>query len=191
VLSLIFAQIYNSFLFLSLLFTLLLAVIGFLEIGGAIFSKMPFHDAPISTPELLPKVLKGVEFLFLAPVPTMVIMSLGRYLLVLGGRIRRQVPGSDTRPLARRREDLAPSGLDTESQQVADVKGFVIGLMIAVIATDMVEQVLSRPISHESGSAVSLDWVGLLTESAMILTLGLYVFVLHVAQHAESGRGAS
>ena len=92
------------------------------------------------------KVLEGIELMFLAPTPLLVLLSLKKHLRSV---ITEQV------------EQHGPSGM-------VEVKAFLVSLMTAVIATDLIAQTYDGQLNYESA----------LTRCIAIAVLGGYFVIL-------------
>lgn len=109
----------------------ILMFIGFYEMykGVSIFfnlSHMPEHTASKES-SILAFTLKGLEFLFLAPLGFLTLLSMAKYIANM------QSPDH------------------TEADRgILEVKALIVSLMIAIIATDLIARVLSgRGLTYE------------------------------------------
>lgn len=142
----------------SVFVMLALATAGFLEIGRGViqqYSSMSGHaQAPDAAATPLGMVLEGLELIFLAPLAYLAFLALWRYV---DGHRRGDVDTSTRR-------------------QVIEIKSLVIGLIIAVVATDLLREALSP-----SGSTYESAIAG----SAIIAVLAAYIIGLETV-HARS-----
>ena len=130
-----------------------LAAAGFVELGTAL--RLFFYPPAGSNqqPEqALILALKGLEFLFLAPLPVIVVYGVASQLIWMT-----RDPKSSEEPAGRQ-------GALTEAKQL------VIGLMIAVIGSALIGRLVSN----------TLDLSSALGGAAIIVALTAYVFVLGI-----------
>jgi hypothetical protein len=121
------ACVYIVFACGAFLLMLGLAVVGFVEIGKGILAFFVSDDTEIGGRVAVSLALKGLEMLFLAPLPFMVVFAVGGYLRALGAS---EAGGerSDERKIGR----------------LERTKSLLISLMVAVMAADLVSKTLSN-----------------------------------------------
>jgi hypothetical protein len=107
------------------------------------------EDALSAEGAALQHAIKGIEFFLLAPLPYFVLLSLSNYI-------------------KNSREGAVPG---SAKERLLSVKALAIGLLIAVIATDLVGKILSRD---------GLAMHAALCETLAIVVLGAYFFGLEV-----------
>lgn len=137
----------------SAVIMLALAAAGFIEMGRGViqqFSSATGHEQP-NEGSPVGLVLKGLELIFLAPMAYLTFLTLWRY-----------VEGN--------RKGVVDSSL---RRQVMEIKSLIVGLIIAVVATDLLGDVLS-PIGAGYESAI--------TGCLIIAVLGAYVIGLEKAR---------
>ena len=130
--------------------TVALAGVALWEIGAAAVqyvSSSASHESDPLRP-LVAHVLKGVELLFLAPLAYLVVLILGDYLRCIV---------------------VYSPRTDKVHEEVLDLKCLTTSLLIAVVATDLVQKVLS-----ESG----LTPDAAVYEGLVVVTLALFLAVL-------------
>jgi hypothetical protein len=132
-----------------------LATAGFIELGSAL--KLFFLPSdPNQSEQALIVALKGLEFLFLAPLPFIVVYAVTSQLIWI------------TRDSKSSHEDAGREGALIEAKQL------VIGLMIAVIGSALIGKLVSG----------TLDLPSAIGGAAVIVALTAYVFVLGIhARH--------
>lgn len=142
---------------------LLFAAIGLWQM---IYGAMSYwlHPDSSSAADAIAMALKGLEFLFLAPLGFMVVVSVGQYL-------RAMVENNGTDATAR------DGPRANAKAQLLTVKSFVVSLMIAVVATELVSRVLEPGELHtESAFAGTI----------VIVAFSLYLFVLEKFAKADA-----
>ena len=131
----------------------LLFAIAFWEIGKAIavFVHLAAGPDPRVPPEsqAIMVALKGIEYLFLAPMSFVVYSSLANYV------VERARGGDAT----------------SAEEEVTETKRLVTSLMFAVVATDLIGRVLSP-----EGLLMARPPI---YELCLLLILGAYMFLLH------------
>lgn len=117
-------------------------------------------DAADHSSAALTDILKGLEFLFLAPIPILVVPALVKFVLNGFGYEAASLPNR------------------TLGFSFQDVKSFTVGLMIAVLATNLIGVALSKNgLTYETAISGCL----------VIFTLLLYYFGLHlIGKHTDS-----
>lgn len=92
---------------------------------GLLFWRTPVEQGGQSIPAIeggIGSILDGFEFLLLAPLAFIIVMTVGNYLRAL----------------------LQQGGADEAEHQVHRVKGLIISLMISILATDLVKRFVGR-----------------------------------------------
>jgi len=142
--------LYLIFSIVALVLLAGIASVGVIHIGLGLYEfwRMPSESAAAGY--AIEHVLKGLEFLFLSPLPFMIVYSVGRYLGSL----------LDFAQETKRRSLLG---------EIVSVKALIISLIIAIIATDLVSKILA---------ADGLTRDAALYECLVILVLGAYLVVL-------------
>jgi hypothetical protein len=125
---------------------------GLLEIAAGLFELLR-HVGSGSSKRAVAKALEGLELMFLAPTPLLVLLSLRPYL----------------NSVIQRRDDLVARA------RMVEVKAFMVSLMVAVIATDLIAKTIEGPLCYEST----------LTRCIAIVVLGGYFVVLEWLAHRD------
>src|SRR5882724_7640237 len=121
-----------AFAVISCLTMLGLFVAAFWQFGQAIWILLEFLPPPKGMTiegSGIERTIRGVELLFLAPLGYLVLTSLAQYCF----------KGGD--PAAK--------------AQLAGVKGLVLGLLIALIASDLVDRILKNGLEYQAAFAES------------------------------------
>lgn len=139
---------------ISALVLLAFVAAGFFEIAAALCELLS-HGGLASSKPAVAKALEGLELMFLAPTPLLVLLSLREYLNSM---------------IAKKADGVARA-------RMAEVKAFMVSLMVAVIATDLIATAIHGQLCYESA----------FTRCAAIFVLGGYFVVLESLAH----RGAS
>jgi hypothetical protein len=160
---------------LALCFLNLGLIVGALILGGLFVAAFvhlyhAVHSGLIGSSEALHQAIEGVELLFLAPLPFLIIYGLLQYLTA-------RIPNEDIgNPESSER-------LKAARAEMFYLKAFAVSLFISAIAASLVGKLLKEP-----GLTASETVAGVL----VILTLGGYFFLLEsLSDHARERHGDS
>jgi hypothetical protein len=137
-----------------------LFLVGFCLIFKAVWTTR-YSWSPISTEgshltdpgNAIVKVLHGLEFFFLAPLPALVFFSLARFF-------------KSFQSVNRSSRNFADES--ASAHQLHRIKAFVVSLMTASVATDLLGKTFQ-----------GISWQTVIAESTVLVLLGVYWFTLH------------
>lgn len=110
-------------------------------------------------PEVIHSMLGGLELFFLAPLPYLTFMSITKLVDAMFHEMQNpQAP-------------LAQKNLEYAQERVGKVKRLIVGLMIAIVSTELIHRLIAPEGASFSGPAF---WIPAAVMIGLILALSVY-----------------